>query len=122
MENLDLPPRWDGYEVTWDGRWESSVSSLALHLPDLGACEECGSVRSQVHRWGTYWWTWERPAHMPLRDGPEKHLRRIMAQRCQDCEHTTVTEMETHETWDIDESDLTDEGSYDERVHQLTLF
>lgn len=117
----DLPPRWDGFTVEWAEQWEPLSASLSVHLDDLGACEECGSVAWRLTRFGRYWAVGLRLEHSPLTK-PSRKINRLLASRCQDCDHTTITEVGTWQTWDIDPSDLTDAGSYDEATKQLTLF
>lgn len=117
----DLPPRWDGHTVEWAPQWAQLATSLSLHLEDFGACEECGSVQWRLTRSGSY------RAPDPQQDTtpptrPDLQPHRLTASRCQDCAHTTITEITTGKTWTIDATDLTDDGSYDETTPQLTLF
>lgn len=95
----DLPPLWDGVPVTWLG-WTVTWSTVMLHLPiDQVACDKCGGLGNRGINWGT------RPTDdvSPCRD--------IVAARCQDCGHDTVTCHRTKTTWDLDPDDYSDAGS-----------
>ncbi|GAB3191848.1 hypothetical protein GCM10027061_20570 [Nesterenkonia suensis] len=107
----DLPPRWDGYEVTWSGRWNPRASTIHAHLTDYGACESCGSLAIPLCQTGEYAGVGLRLAHSPL---PRRHRRKLLlACRCADCQHTVVIDLYTLEVWDLDSSDYTDQGSYE---------
>lgn len=98
-ESNDLPPLWDGVPVSWGG-WSLAWSSLNYHLPlhEL-VCDKCGGLGDMGINWGM------RPAE----DGTQ--CRDIVAARCQDCGHDTVTDHRTKETWELDPDDYGDEGS-----------
>lgn len=124
MSLHDLPPRWDGHDVTWEDKWvQERATSLDFHSPDLGACAECGSVRLKLQKRGTYWALGVRLAASPLPGPHRRRARQLYAERCADCRHTTVTELgRAGQSWDIDDSDLTDDGSYDQATKQHSLF
>lgn len=97
--NHDLPPSWDGVPITWH-EWTVSWSTLEFHLPlHETACDQCGGLGTRGINWGT----------RTTEDGTQ--CRDIVASRCQDCGHDTVTDHRTNETWDLEAEDYTDLGS-----------
>ena len=103
-----LPPKWDGCTVEW-GEWQRDDSTLRFHIrPDC--CPICGSLAERVFAVG-----------MVRTDGPCIFLARrsrsgyqpgrLFAWRCPDCKHDQVTDL-GGVTWDLDDTDYDDEGSY----------
>lgn len=122
----DLPPRWDGHVVVWDG-WEAGALSDVRLCPPLPreCCPACGSLaepttnRGRVARSGI-----TTRQQIAARDASRRQLGwashnlrtlavyRLTAFRCPDCRHDRVLENLTT-WWDLDESDYTDDGSFD---------
>lgn len=93
--DYDLPPFWDGHRVQW-GRWE--IGWITLCRERASCCPYCGST--------------ERP---PVCHGViAGQKNRLWAYRCPDCRHDQVYELRGDSVWDLDESDYTDVGSFNE--------
>jgi ribosomal protein S27E len=99
----DLPPKWDGVPVQWQG-WSDLRSTLVYHLPvDTLACRQCGVVDEPLTNRGRRQFTYG----VIVLQGSSA----LMAARCRHCGHDTVTDMEAEETWDLDEEDYGPNGS-----------
>lgn len=113
---FDLPPRWDGLPVEWAGWRELPDVYMCPPQPQPDGCGNCASGRRPLSNVGR---VWTDPATGPraigyarLRRG--KHLvGMITALRCGDCGHDRVLELSSGKVWDLDETDYTDEGSWD---------
>lgn len=128
LREHDLPPRWDGLAVVWDG-W---------HMPDPGpvficppravradCCVGCGSTAVQPSNRGrvarvpavTHERIREVDAQRDRLPERERHrvkglaLYRLYAYRCPDCQFDTVWDTETGEWWTLDHTDYGDDGS-----------
>lgn len=134
----DLPPRWDGLVISWQG-WKPGNHVFVCteptnvcdhcgrgeHDTDMGC--SCGSVRPPSSNVGfvaddpaTTLDELERNiagsdlAHRTGRpkSAPERlGLIRLVAHRCPDCDADTVVDTATGEVWTLDESDYGDAGS-----------
>jgi|SRR5699024_5201304 len=94
----DLPPKWDGRTVEWEG-WEPPIF-ICPPLPDHErACDQCGTIDSKQSNTG--------------RIHTEQGIDLLIASRCQHCNHDTVYEATTQQVWDLDPSDYSDDGSYE---------
>lgn len=91
----DLPPRWDGKDVTW-GDWQGPLPVFICPPPSLAdtCCKACGSIGHNVHNRGYI-----------------EQLLALYAFRCTDCKHDQVLEIETNELWDLDHTDYGADGS-----------
>lgn len=111
----DLPPRWDGLLVEW-GDWDDTGRMFICPPPKRPSrCGQCGSTRPRLICTGR---VWTDPATSPPAIGRARmrrgrHLVGMMsAFRCPDCEHDSVLDSNGQE-WDLDETDYTDDGSFD---------
>ena len=115
----DLPPKWDGQPVEWEG-WINLETSMAIHSPlDDLTCRACGSIgepsinsgkRLQTFR------TWKRTrsGHRYLsNETHQRPIRDLWAFRCRHCGHDQVLDDRTDTIWDLDPSDYSDDGSYE---------
>lgn len=121
----DLPPKWDGRDVTWRGWASPSPTTADFHTPvEARACTECGAIDhletnrgdvaalpgetetvtiTKMTRSGReYGKDVEQPATID---------RALMALRCQHCNHDIVLDLTTNESWDLDSTDYTAAGS-----------
>lgn len=121
----DLPPKWDGRDVTWRGWSSPSPTTADFHAPpEDRACTECGAIDHLETNLGTvaalpgdtetveqirrtrsgreYIRTVERPA---------RTVATLMALRCQHCEHDDVVDMTTNTVWELNSTDYTAAGS-----------
>lgn len=110
----DLPPRWDGLPVEW-GKWDDTAGMFICPPPRRPEqCEACRSTQPPLINIGR---VWTDPATAPPAIGRARldkgrHLvGTITAFRCPDCEQDTVLDSET--SWILDETDYTDDGSWD---------
>lgn len=101
-KEFDLPPKWDGIEVTWKGWQDLPVTSLDFHLKDRHVCTRCGSTQRPVLNRG-------------LVDSTVKGVTwpiiRFFAYRCPECRLDTVHDTRRDEWWDLDTTDYTSFGS-----------
>ena len=103
-----LPPKWDGCTVEWEG-WQRDDTTLRFHMRG-DCCPHCGSLTDRVFAAG-----------MVRADGPRGvlalhkargyQLGRLYAFRCPDCQHDQVTDL-AGITWDLDDTDYGDDGSW----------
>lgn len=115
----DLPPRWDGLPVEWSGWQQPPVVYVCPPPRRPDRCDTCASERQPSINIGR---VWTDPATAPQAIGRAR-LRRgrhlvcvITAMRCNDCGHDRVLELSSGMTWDLDETDYTDDGSWDNRI------
>lgn len=112
----DLPPRWDGHTVEWQG-WRSDlpqpVCAKARAALRAEACPACGHIGERPMNRGIV-----RRAHTirggkPIRRGISL-VRNLFAFRCQNCCHDQVLDNLSNDAqwWDLDDTDYTDQGSY----------
>ena len=103
----DLPPRWDGCTVEWQG-WHVDDTTLRFHLR-RECCHTCGSLEwpvinvGRVRADGRGVWILHRSGGY--------QLGRLYAFRCPDCKHDRVVDLAGVE-WDLDDTDYDDEGSW----------
>lgn len=109
----DLPPRWDGLPVQW-GQWSDTGDVFLCPPPKPSPCGRCGSLRPPLLNSGRIW-TDPRtapPAIGKARLSGGRHLvGMVTVFRCPDCQHDTALDP-AGEHWDLDETDYTDEGSF----------
>jgi hypothetical protein len=114
----DLPPLWDGRPVQWsDWTDEAESTTLRFHVPaDHWACTGCGWIRdSELRAVGTL-----LPGGGVTDMWP--HVR-LVVRRCPGCHLDEVTDIDTGEVWDLEDTDYTDAGSWpDDIPTQGTLF
>lgn len=114
----DLPPRWDGRPVVWQG-WTAPIVFMCS-IPER-ACAECGSRRDPSLNAGLVGDSPDltRAAVKRNDDAIRFHRRmaparigwiRLTAFRCPDCGHDVVVDDEGT-AWDLEPSDYTDAGS-----------
>lgn len=116
----DLPPRWDGLPVVW-GAWDDTGRVFVCPPPKPESCDRCGSARPRLFNVGRIWTDPETaPAAIGLaRLRRGRHLIGIIsAFRCPACGHDSVLDHENR-NWDLDETDYTDDGSWDTSRPQL---
>lgn len=109
----DLPPKWDGHPVEWEG-WRHLDSPIICPPPkDLGTCARCGSLTPLLHNVGMRRIAYDDNV---IRVGVARQLPRetkaaLTALRCPDCLHDTVVDLWLGEVWDLDPTDYGDQGS-----------
>lgn len=126
----DLPPRWDGRRVEWEG-WRDQhdvfVCGPAARRVDL--CQRCSSQKRPVTNIGVVHplpgetFPVESTITKRTRSGreytktlppvnkPAWPLVQLHVFRCQDCRHDTVWDTSADEWWDLDPTDYDDTGS-----------
>ena len=100
VREFDLPPKWDGAPVTWEG-WHQNATTLDFHTRAEDLCIACASTRRPALNSGS--------VHLKGFDSP-----RFTAFRCLDCQHDTVFDGISHEWWDLEARDYTVFGSWNE--------
>ena len=121
----DLPPRWDGHAVWWEG-WHPGIVPVFICPPPRRplCCEGCGSLAEPVSNCGlvAVWASLtpediEREGENRRRLGSLAHKRnrraywRLRAYRCPDCKLDTVWDIDTDDWWTLDHTDYSDDGS-----------
>lgn len=110
----DLPPKWDGYPVEWEGWVQEPHAFICPPPKDLGACGECGSLERRLHSRGTRRIAYDDNV-VRLGKGRLQHREMqatLSALRCPDCHHDTVVDLWTAEVWDLDPTDYGENGSH----------
>lgn len=103
-----LPPRWDGGTVEWS-EWQVDHSSLRFHTL-FGCCPWCGTLAERVHAVGKV--RADAPRTVLVgRSRSGYQLGRLHAYRCTACMHDQVEDL-VGVTWDLDDDDYGDEGSW----------
>lgn len=127
----DLPPKWDGHVVAWEG-WEYAPSGVFIcPRPRLDVCHGCG--RPTMERGFPCWSTNKglradstrltlddfhaeeaARARLPFRAKgklPRHWWIELVAHRCHDCSLDSVWDTTSGEWWDLDHTDYGPEGS-----------
>lgn len=133
LREHDLPPKWDGRAVWWEG-WHLPLDGSHVFICGRGAqhlrtsvCEACGSQAAPatnrghvarvpattVERWHERCEAWAR---LPLgsRHLLPKHPSGVIelhAFRCPDCRADLVWDQPADEWWALDHTDYGSEGS-----------
>jgi hypothetical protein len=121
----DLPPLWDGRHVTWSPWRDVDPGSLAIHAPsDAFACTGCGWItETQMRSIGRLH---PEPGATFTIDGtelPAWPVAVLAVRRCTGCGLDQVTDLDTGDVWDLDDTDYGDTGSWADDVPvQDTLF
>jgi hypothetical protein len=133
LREYDLPPRWDGRAVWWDG-WRLPLDGAQVFICGPGArhlrtraCEACGSQAAPstsrghvarigattVERWRERCEAWARlPAGERHRLGKyPSGVIELHAFRCPDCRTDLVWDQLADEWWTLDHTDYGPEGS-----------
>lgn len=107
MTHHDLPPKWDGWPVEWEG-WGFAPP---IHMCGKGldlrgdVCGKCGYVGEQPMNRG------RAREPFPWR-GRFQRGRTLVATRCPHCRHDVVlTNVANPEWWDLEPADYLDAGS-----------
>lgn len=126
----DLPPKWDGLVVLWDG-WQYAPSGVFVCPPPKNdVCEGCKAPKLER---GFPTWSTNKGlvavsgvlTHADLRYEEENRKRlgriahkrkaralyRLTAFRCNVCSLDEVWDMDTDEWWVLDHTDYSDDGS-----------
>ena len=96
----NLPPRWNGKPVTWDGP-QKGVSTIEFHATP-SKCPKC-----ERRRWTDTW------CGFVTEQWP---VAALQLYRCRGCGHDHVFDLFTNEWWDLDATDYGPEGSTDPRL------
>lgn len=120
----DLPPRWDGRVVAWDG-WEVPNGPVFICPPlPKSCCEACGSAAQQPMNRGRVAISPRTTRDEVLASDAARNrlpvawrgklkplaLYELVAWRCPDCLQDMVMELRGG-WWRLDESDYGEEGS-----------
>lgn len=119
----DLPPKWNGRAVLWEG-WRAQPPVFLCPPPKLICCEGCASLADPLANRGLVA-VWQSFTHDDLRAeeanrerlGSLAHKRkpralwRLRAYRCPDCKLDTVWDTFTDEWWTLDHTDYGPDGS-----------
>ena len=110
----DLPPRWDGREVEWRG-WSKVITGTVCPPRKPDACPLCGSPAEPAINLGAVWADYAVEGILTIRKA--RLCERVVvvslaAWRCPDCRGDWVTRQGSDELWVLDDSDYTDEGSW----------
>lgn len=126
LREHDLPPKWDGRVVLWEG-WRDPDRGVLFICPpsrQRHVCEGCGSTQEWVSNRGRVA-VWASLTHDDLRADDEnrrllggaahkrkpRSLWRLYAYRCPDCRLDTVWDTDTDEWFTLDHTDYGAEGS-----------
>lgn len=131
LRDHDLPPKWDGKVVIWQG-WEYVHSGAFLcPAPSREVCEGCGmpTMERGFPCWSTNWGLLAASAILTREDYlaeeakrarlPEKlrhkvtrhWWRSLCAFRCHHCSLDNVWDTTSGEMWTLDHADYGDKGS-----------
>lgn len=119
----DLPPLWDGLAVVWEG-WRDVPPVFLCGNVEQAECPGCGGVTTTSTNIGL---VGQRPdvTHDQIQaEEANRRLlgwaahkrkriawRRLTVDRCANCKHDVVVDMETDEVWDLDYTDYGPDGS-----------
>jgi hypothetical protein len=96
-----VPVKWDGQEVDWVGFEHPAGTPIICAAKPL-LCPQCGtSAQPRINQGRVF----NRLNIM---------VNSLVLQRCMSCGFTQVWDMETDKWFDLDESDYSDDGSYEE--------
>lgn len=110
----DLPPKWDGSPIEWEGWRQQDPAFICPPPKDFGACGECGSLAPRLHNLGMRRISYDANV-VRLGRGrlmPRELHASLSALRCSDCHHDTVVDLWADEVWDLDITDYGDQGSH----------
>lgn len=110
LRENDLPPRWDGELVLWQG-WQSELEAVAMCPPPRSPirCTVCRSTAAPLSNRGLIW----HGMSAVERRLPRAPDAMLVAFRCPGCEHDHVLDGfgPSAQAWDLDPSDYSDDGS-----------
>lgn len=109
----DLPPKWDGHPVEWEG-WRDSIDVFICPPPrDREPCEACGCIGKPVMNSGTVTVHWPDSVTAIGRTRLRERVSRsrLTVFRCTQCRHDTVLDHNTDQWWDLDYTDYGPDGS-----------
>ena len=126
----DLPPRWDGHAVWWEG-WEPQIDAWicgpgaparrdrccpgcgSYARPAVNRGHVCNPTTVSVEKWRERCEAWARLPYGErhrLPKHPSGHVS-LHAVRCPDCSLDCVLDTETGDCWTLDHTDYGDNGS-----------
>jgi hypothetical protein len=118
LREHDLPPKWDGRAVLWEGWSDQLVAHVCPPPKEREVCAACGSLARAVVNRGLL--AHRRGTTLAVLDG---HLRAhrpgkvgywvLYAWRCPGCKQDVVWDVRRDEWWDLDFTDYGDAGSAD---------
>jgi len=131
LREHDLPPRWDGRAVVWEGWQYAHAGVFMCPPPRRDVCEGCGMPTTErgFPCWSTniglvadsrtlthadYEAEEAARARLPKRvkHKLERHWwRELHAFRCHHCQLDNVWDVTTNEVWTLDHTDYGDTGS-----------
>lgn len=108
IDRHDLPPKWDGWPVEWEG-WGWFDGFICFRSKGAGpsptVCHKCGHVGDQPMNRG------RAREPYPWR-GRYQGGQMLIAFRCARCRHDTVTtDVHGQQVWDLEPADYLTEGS-----------
>lgn len=110
----DLPPRWDGHPVTWEG-WKDLPTILCGKIK-REPCHACGSPAQVIMNVGTIAVSLAQVGVAAIRRKRISAVQhwRIYAIRCPDCRADQVYDLSDWpgRWWDLDPEDYGDDGSW----------
>jgi hypothetical protein len=131
LRDNDLPPKWDGRVIVWQG-WQYAPSGVHVcPTPQREVCEGCGmpTLERGFPCWSTNRGLRADSTVLTLDDYREEEAARadlprkvqhklrchwwieLTAFRCHHCSLDTVWDMTTGDMWRLDHMDYGDEGS-----------
>lgn len=131
LHEHDLPPRWDGRAVAWQG-WEYAPSGVFIcPTPKGDVCERCGmpTLERGFPCWSTNRGLRADSVRLTIDDfrneedvrgrlpkkirhkAPRHWWVELTAFRCHHCSLDTVWDMTTGEMWTLDHTDYGSDGS-----------
>ena len=131
LRDHDLPPKWDGRSVAWQG-WEYATSGLFIcPRPQREVCEGCGMPTEErgFPCWSTNGGLRADSTRLTLDDFRVEESARerlpvkvkgklarhwwieLIAHRCHHCELDTVWDTSSDEWWTLDHTDYGHDGS-----------
>ena len=113
LREYDLPPQWDGVDITWDNYWNSAPPVRICPPQPPDPCKNCARVAPSSTKGGKVadqpneLMAWRKP-----QAGTPRLIYRFLAYRCSHCGHDYVEDSDTKSTWDLGDEDYGPRGSY----------
>lgn len=113
LREYDLPPQWDGVDITWDDYWRPTPAVRICPPQPPDPCKNCGRIAPVSIKGGK---VADQPNELVAwrnqQGNTPRLVYRLRAYRCSHCGHDHVEDTHAGQIWDLGDEDYGPRGSH----------